>query len=69
VRDYWGYSPHWRAGEQGAYGALAPEHNRLGRVVYPFPHQPSVRRLFYRTYLDRYIDYMHSRAFGRASQS
>jgi uracil-DNA glycosylase len=54
VRDYWGYTTGWKTRAQGPFSCLAPQENILGRTVFPFPHQPSIRKTFYR---DRLLDY------------
>jgi uracil-DNA glycosylase len=54
VRDYWGYVPGWTSGEAGPLQCLEPGENRLERVVFPFPHQPSIRKRFYK---ERFEDY------------
>jgi hypothetical protein len=65
VRDYWGYRPGWRSGEKGEFCSLAPGQNRLGRVVFPFPHQPSIGKPFYREHMDDYIAFVRRTAgFG-----
>jgi hypothetical protein len=54
VHDYWGYLPKWRFGVQKPFRNLETYDNVLDRTVYPFPHQPSIRKKFY---ADRLIDY------------
>ncbi len=63
VRDYWGYTDDWRAGETGPLRYLEASGNRLGRRVFPFPHQPSIGKLFYKQRLDEYIAYLRGAAF------
>lgn len=55
VRDYWGYTKNWQSGERGTYRYLAPEFNKIGRIIFPFPHQPSLNKEFYRNRLAEYI--------------
>lgn len=62
VRDYWGYTDDWRAGETGTLRYLEASGNRLGRRLFPFPHQPSIRKLFYKQRLDEYIAFMRAQA-------
>lgn len=57
VRDYWGYRgnnlaniDHFKYCDESA--------NLLQRSFFPFPHQPSIRKAFYRSYIDKYIDFM-----------
>lgn len=63
VRDYWGYVANWKSGERGICSSLAAESNILGRVVYPFPHQPSIGKRFYAERLKAYCTFM-KRAVG-----
>jgi hypothetical protein len=58
VRDYWGYRRGWQSGAKGAFRSLGPAQNRLGRVVFPFPHQPSVGKAFYREHMGDYIAFV-----------
>jgi hypothetical protein len=55
VRDYWGYRSDWKEGRFGELGFLKPWENILDRRIFPFPHQPSLRKQFYRERLDQYI--------------
>jgi len=55
VHDYWGYTKNWQSGERGTYRYLAPEFNKTGRIIFPFPHQPSLNKEFYRDRLAEYI--------------
>jgi hypothetical protein len=54
VRDYWGYAPAWKSGEARPFSFLMPEGNQLDRKMFPFPHQPSIRKRFYS---ERFEDY------------
>jgi hypothetical protein len=63
VREYWGYTPRWKSGETGPLRCLEPASNRLGRVVFPFPHQPSLGKQFYRERLQGYIAFVRRTAF------
>jgi len=62
VRDYWGYTEDWQHGETGPFHYLEASANRLGRTVYPFPHQPSIRTSFYKARLESYLAFV--RSFG-----
>ncbi len=57
VRDYWGYTPQWKQGDKGQFDYLRPSENALGRVIFPFPHQPSIRKEFYKQRLGDYCDF------------
>lgn len=65
VRDYWGYSARWKLGVQEEYQLLKPEGNKLQRLIFPFPHQPSVNKQFYCERLVSYIDFMSQRLDGK----
>jgi hypothetical protein len=59
VRHYWGYRRNWQTNPPVDLRCVAPAENRLGRQLFPFPHQPSlVRKKFYKQNLTSYIDYM-----------
>jgi hypothetical protein len=58
VRHYWGYTSNWRLGEIGMLHYLQPEENVLCRIIFPFPHQPSINKLFYRTHFERYAAFV-----------
>jgi uracil-DNA glycosylase len=58
VRDYWGYTPRWKSGETGPFRYLEPGQNHLARVIFPFPHQPSVRKRFYKERLKDYTAFV-----------
>lgn len=57
VRSYWGYTQDW-AVTQPIFASVCPEANRLGRRLFPFPHQPSLRKRFYRAALNPYLAYV-----------
>jgi hypothetical protein len=58
VRHYWGYTPHWQSGERGELHYLKPSENHLGRAIFPFPHQPSLGKRFYRERLSDYVAFV-----------
>jgi len=62
VRYYWGYTPRWRSGEFGELHHLTPQDNQLSRVVFPFPHQPSIRKGFYRERMGEYLAFVRRTA-------
>jgi uracil-DNA glycosylase len=65
VRDYWGYAPGWKSGETGPFRYLQTDDNRLKRTLYPFPHQPSMGKRFYRERLERYTAFVREAALPR----
>lgn len=57
VRVYWDYDKLAKNTNQNF--KFCPEgKNKLGRIIFPFPHQPSLRKNFYRTTLADYIAFM-----------
>jgi hypothetical protein len=63
VRDYWGYTTEWKEGNLGSFHFIKHKDNILGRLVFPFPHQPSIRKEFYKQRMDDYIAFMKEKAF------
>ena len=51
VRDYWNF-------QEKGFGYISSEDNVLGHYIFPFPHQPSMRKHLYSSNFDNYIDYM-----------
>ncbi|MGA8848800.1 MAG: hypothetical protein WB564_03140 [Dehalococcoidia bacterium] len=60
VRNYWGYTVNWKSGERGTFRYLEPALNKTGRMIFPFPHQPSLNKEFYRERLAEYIHFIRS---------
>lgn len=60
VRRYWGYSHNWKENCKTDFLYVAPEDNELRRRLFPFPHQPSLRKPFYKEMLQPYLAYMKS---------
>ena len=58
VRHYWGYRRDWQTNPPVDFGYIAPAENRLGRQMFPFPHQPSLRKRFYAQNLASYVQYV-----------
>jgi len=63
VRDYWGYTPEWTEGKVKPLGHIGAADNRLNRIIFPFPHQPSLRKRFYRARMSDYVSFVKSVAF------
>ncbi|MBE6342547.1 MAG: hypothetical protein E7065_04050 [Lentimicrobiaceae bacterium] len=51
VRNYWNF-------QERGYKYLSPDNNILRRYIFPFPHQPSMRKLLYNSNFKDYIKYM-----------
>lgn len=57
LRDYWGYTSHC-LGTEPVFSYIPPEENKLTHKIFPFPHQPSIRKAFYRATLKAYLTYV-----------
>lgn len=64
VRDYWGYTPEWRVGMKKPLGYIRATENQLNRAIFPFPHQPSLRKQFYKARMSDYVSFVKSVAFS-----
>jgi len=64
VRDYWGYMPGWKEGKAKPFQYIRATDNQLNRILFPFPHQPSLRKEFYETHLRGYIAFVKATAFS-----
>lgn len=58
VRNYWDYQPGWRVNPNREWRYLPANQNILDRIVFPFPHQPSLRKTFYRQHLPYYLQFV-----------
>jgi hypothetical protein len=58
VREYWGYAPEWRSGKTNPFEYVRADDNRLDRALFPYPHQPSLRKVFYRERLRDYTAFV-----------
>lgn len=61
IRRYWGYAPDWRQKPPVNFSSVAPEANELGRELFPFPHEPSIRKEFYNNTLRSYVNYIKNK--------
>jgi hypothetical protein len=57
VRTYWGYDTSTRKSD-GNFQYCPATFNYLHRKLYPFPHQPSLRKQFYRNTTPLYLEFM-----------
>jgi len=60
VRNYWGYEK--KTGKtNGSFSYSIGSENKLNRDFYPFPHQPSIIKEFYKNTLDSYTQFMRNK--------
>jgi len=64
VRHYWGYTPEWKTGKASPFEYIRAADNQLNRIIFPFPHQPSLRKQFYRDRMSDYLAFVKSVAFS-----
>ncbi|MEM2947832.1 MAG: hypothetical protein QXN96_06320 [Candidatus Bathyarchaeia archaeon] len=64
VRDYWGYTPEPKIDGGRPFKYVRAADNRLKRSIFPFPHQPSLRKQFYKVRMSKYVSFMRSVAFS-----
>lgn len=57
VHRYWGYDKKSRR-STGVFDCCKEGDNKLERNVFPFPHQPSLRKPFYKETLMNYLKYV-----------
>lgn len=57
VRHFWDYNQETKI-SNGNYSFSLGANNLLGRDIFPFPHQPSLRKNFYRDYRHQYIEFV-----------
>lgn len=57
VRDYWGYDAKTHKSTK-SFKCVLPEENKLNRLIFPFCHQPSIRKDFYKDTLTQYIGFV-----------
>lgn len=62
VRDFWSYNIKTRKCDR-KFTFCPAKDNSLGRDIYPFPHQPSIRKEFYGSNLMNYIKYLKNNEF------
>ena len=58
VRKYWGYTRQWQGQGRNSFSYIRADKNKFDRRIFPFPHQPSLRKSFYRRYMDEYIAFV-----------
>ncbi|MCF8374319.1 MAG: hypothetical protein K9H64_22040 [Bacteroidales bacterium] len=60
VRDFWAYNKATKQ-SNGLYSLCPAKENLLGRDFFPFPHQPSISKEFYKNHLGKYVDFVKGR--------
>jgi hypothetical protein len=65
VKHYWGYTPEWKSGQLLCPHYVKPQDNRLGRLIFPFPHQPSLCKQFYKARMGNYTSFVKAIAFSK----
>lgn len=60
VRKYWGYRKGWKIDGPSLFSFVEANESNIKRSFFPFPHQPSLRKEFYRGNLDAYIAFVAS---------
>jgi hypothetical protein len=60
VRDFWGYDTKTKKRVK-PFSFCAADSNKLKRNIFPFPHQPSLRKQHYTDNLDDYIKFMKTK--------
>jgi hypothetical protein len=63
VGEYWGYTTEWASGKLKACRYIPAYANVLNRNLFPFPHQPSLRKPFYKSRLQDYSAFVKRTAF------
>ena len=59
LHDYWGYSSG-RLRNKSVFSYVPPKENKLDQKIFPFPHQPSIRKAFYSATLTAYLNYVRN---------
>ena len=66
MKRYWGYHPDWkRKGKFQEMHAIQAVDSTMGRTIYPFVHQPTMRgprAAFYRRRRDEYIQFIRQQS-------
>jgi uracil-DNA glycosylase len=62
MRAFWGYDKDWKNGKFVPPAKLPAAQNIVGRDIFPFVHQPSMRKAFYKLRWDEYIRFIRREA-------
>jgi len=60
VREYWDYNIKTKI-TNANFKFSDAKNNKLNRDLFPFPHQPSIRKVFYSSTLNFYISFMKNK--------
>ena len=58
VREYWGYDSDWKSGKTLPFKYILAADNALNRVVFPFSHQQTFTKPFYRSRIEKYVEFV-----------
>ena len=61
MKQYWGYHRRWQEGYSNRMRFIAADESTVGRRIFPFVHQPTIRGQrteFYRVKRDEYLDFI-----------
>lgn len=62
MRSFWGYDKDWQNGKFAQPTKFATAQNIVGRDIFPFVHQPSMRKAFYKQRWGEYIRFIRREA-------
>lgn len=62
MKSFWGYDKDWKSGQVTQPTKLAAAQNIVGRDIFPFVHQPSMRTAFYKQRWEAYIRFVRREA-------
>jgi uracil-DNA glycosylase len=60
LKHYWGYHRRWQQGESERLRAIEPTDSTVDRRIFPFIHQLSLQKAFYKIRLSQYIAFVQS---------
>ena len=65
LREHWGYKDEWQITSKfGNLNYVKAEDNKIERILFPFPHQPSLRKGFYKVRMNDYTNFVKSTSFS-----
>ena len=63
VAFYWGYNRKTKT-QTFPFSAISAEASIFDRTLYPLPHQPSIRKVFYRDHIQNYVAFVKASHMG-----